>query len=146
MIVKELTTLEEMLAQYPLITQLYPSLMKETYAANLKEMLPNNGYIQVAVFDEENCLGLCGCWIGTKLWCGKYLEIDNLVVNKAHRSQGIGKLLFDYITQKATDEQCSMIALDSYTSNFKAHKFFYNDGFSPKGFHFIKVLNKEMIQ
>jgi hypothetical protein len=47
--------------------------------------------------------------------------------------------------QRAIDEKCTMLALDSYTTNFKAHKFFYNAGFEPKGFHFIRILNPEMI-
>lgn len=143
--IKELTTLDEIVAHYPLITQLYPTLTLEQYTSNIREMLPNNHYIQVAAFENDTCLGLCGCWTGTKMWCGKYIEIDNLVVAETHRSKGIGKLLFDYITEKATKERCSMIALDSYVTNFKAHKFFYNDGFTPKGFHFIKILHQEML-
>jgi GNAT superfamily N-acetyltransferase len=91
-------------------------------------------------------LGLTGYWIGTKLWCGKYLEIDNLIVSEKQRSTGVGKRMFDYLTSKATQENCTMMALDSYTSNFKAHKFFYNQSFAPKGFHFIRVLKNEGIR
>ena len=46
----------------------------------------------------------------------------------------------------AKNEGCSMLALDSYTSNFKAHKFFYNQGFAPKGFHFIKILDMSKVR
>jgi GNAT superfamily N-acetyltransferase len=30
-------------------------------------------------------------WFGIKLWCGKYLEIDNFIVHPEHRKKGIGK-------------------------------------------------------
>lgn len=144
--IRELTEKSEMLQLIGVIQELYPSLTLEAYEKNLTEMIPNNNYSQIAVFDGENCLGVAGIWIGTKLWCGKYLEIDNLVVSDKFRSRGVGKLLFNHISQRARAENCSMMALDSYTSNFKAHKFFYNEGFAPKGFHFIHILKEEMIR
>jgi hypothetical protein len=55
-------------------------------------------------------------------------------------------MIFDYLAEKAKQEECSMVSLDSYTSNFKAHKFFYNEGFAPKGFHFINILDAEKIR
>lgn len=146
MIIRELNGLEEMLSTLSVLQELYPSLTPENYKADLIDMLPNNRYGQVAVFDNEQCIGVSGYWIGTKLWCGKYLEIDNLVVSAKVRSKGVGKMIFDYLAEKATAEECSMVSLDSYTSNFKAHKFFYNEGFAPKGFHFINILDAEQIR
>jgi GNAT superfamily N-acetyltransferase len=146
MILKELKSLEEMLEQLPVLQELYPSLTLEAYEKDLINMLPNNQYGQIAVFEGETCLGLTGYWIGTKLWCGKYLEIDNLIVSEKQRSTGVGKRMFEYLAAKATQENCTMMALDSYTSNFKAHKFFYNQSFAPKGFHFIRVLKNEEIR
>lgn len=146
MTIRELTSKEEMLQHLDVLQDLYPSLTLEEYARDLDEMLPNNRYGQIAVFDGENCIGLTGYWIGTKLWCGKYLEIDNLVVSSKYRSKGAGKLMFDYLSEKAKQENCVMMSLDSYTYNFKAHKFFYNEGFAPRGFHFINILQEEKIR
>lgn len=146
MTLRELNGLDEMLQTLDVLQELYPSLTPENYLADLKEMLPNNRYGQVAVFDGHTCVGVSGFWIGTKLWCGKYLEIDNLVVSAKVRSKGVGKMIFDYLAEKAKQEECSMVSLDSYTSNFKAHKFFYNEGFAPKGFHFINILDAEKIR
>jgi GNAT superfamily N-acetyltransferase len=146
MTLRELNGLDEMLQTLDVLQELYPSLTPENYLADLKEMLPNNRYGQVAVFDGDTCVGVSGYWIGTKLWCGKYLEIDNLVVSAKVRSKGVGKMIFDYLAEKAQQEECSMVSLDSYTSNFKAHKFFYNEGFAPKGFHFINILDAKKIR
>lgn len=146
MIVRELNGKEEMLQHISVMNELYPTLTLEAYERDLDEMLPNNRYGQAAVFEGDECLGIAGFWIGTKLWCSKYLEIDNLVVSSKYRSKGAGKLLFDYLTEKARNENCSMMSLDSYTYNFKAHKLFYNEGFGPKGFHFIRVLEEEMLR
>jgi GNAT superfamily N-acetyltransferase len=134
-----------MLANLDVLQELYPSLTAEQYSQELDLMLPHN-YGQLVVFDQKQCVAVCGFWIGNKLWIGKYLELDNIVVAEAYRSRGVGELIFDTLEQKAQQEGCNMLALDSYTTNFKAHKFFYNQGFAPKGFHFIKLLNKNAVR
>jgi GNAT superfamily N-acetyltransferase len=145
MTIRELTSKEEMLKYLPVLNDLYPTLTLEEYDLDLQNMLPHN-YGQVAVFDEEICVGISGYWLGTKLWCGKYLELDNIVVKKEYRSKGVGQMIFDYLSEKAIEKECTMMALDSYTTNYKAHKFFYNNGFAPRGFHFINVLKEEKIR
>ncbi|WP_431243557.1 GNAT family N-acetyltransferase [Flavobacterium sp. P21] len=139
--IRELTTIEEMLEQIETMRFLYPKLSVEKYQSFLLEMVPHN-YIQIGVFENDSCLGITGCWSATKLWTGKYLEIDNFVVNPAYRSKGIGKLLTDYVDQKAKNLGCSSIVLDAFTGNFGAHRFYYNQGYGPKGFHFVKVLDE----
>jgi len=143
--VRELVDKDEMLRYISVLNDLYPALTLEQYTNELDVMLPHN-YGQVGVFEDEDCLGISGFWIGNKLWCGKYLELDNIVVLEAHRSKGVGKLIFDFLAKKAQENECTMMALDSYTYNFKAHKFFYNEGFAPRGFHFINILNPEGVR
>lgn len=145
MIVRELKGKEEMLEQHKVLLDLYPTMTIEAYSHDLDQMLPHN-YGQVGVFEGDECLGISGFWIGTKLWCGKYLELDNIVVKNEFRSKGVGQLIFDYLSEKAKQEKCSMLSLDSYTTNYKAHKFFYNNGFAPKGFHFINIIDKDKIR
>lgn len=73
---------------------------------------------------------------------GKYLEIDNFIVNPNYRKKGIGKLLTDFINEKAKELNCTCIVLDAFTGNFEAHKFYYNQGYVPRGFHFIKTIDE----
>jgi ribosomal protein S18 acetylase RimI-like enzyme len=136
----ELTTIDEMMEQFSLIQQLYPDYTIEKYEDLLAAMLPNN-YKQIIVVENGITVGLAGFWIGTKLWSGKYLEMDNVVVHEDFRSNGIGSIMTNYLNQKAIDEDCKMIVLDAFSTNFGAHKFYMNHGFVPKGFHFIKFLN-----
>lgn len=142
---RELHSKDEMLQNYDLLHEMYPSLTQEDYSFELDQMLPHN-YGQVAIYDNGICIGLSGFWIGYKLWCGKYLELDNVVVTGKLRSKGVGNMIFDYLHQKAVNEKCTMLALDSYTSNFKAHKFFYNKGYAPRGFHFVNLLDKDKVR
>ncbi len=136
---RELTTKKEMLEQLEILLQVYPEFTMETYGALLDDMLPKD-YQQLIVVDNGKTIGISGYWIGTKLWCGKYLELDNVVVHNEYRSKGIGKLINVHLEKKAIEQNCTMLALDAYTTNFGAQKFYMNQGFVPKGFHFVKML------
>lgn len=136
-----LTTVDEMLSQIETIKFLYPNMTIERYEGFLSDMIPKN-YKQVAVFNEDECIGLTGFWFGTKLWTGKYLEIDNFIVHPDYRKNGIGKLLTDFINEKAKELNCTCVVLDAFTGNFDAHRFYYNQGYVPRGFHFIKTIDE----
>lgn len=140
--IRELTTLDEMLSNIEVMRFLYPTFTLEKYESYLVEMIPHN-YKQVAVFENEVCVAVSGFWSGIKLWSGKYIEIDNFIVHPEHRSKGLGKMMTDYIDVKAKETGCTMIVLDAFTGNFTAHRFYYNQGYVPKGFHFLKILNEE---
>jgi GNAT superfamily N-acetyltransferase len=140
--IRELVTVEEMLANIEVMRFLYPTFTVEKYELYLGEMIPHN-YKQVAVFENGVCVAVSGFWSGTKLWSGKYIEIDNFIVHPEHRSKGLGKMMTDYIDVKAKETGCTMIVLDAFTGNFTAHRFYYNQGYVPKGFHFLKILNEE---
>ena len=139
---RELTTVAEMLNNIELMRFLYPSFTFEKYEAYLKDMVPHN-YKQLAVYENDICVAVTGFWTATKLWSGRYIEIDNFIVHPEHRSKGLGKIMTDYIDVKAKEEGCSMIVLDAFTGNFTAHRFYYNQGYGPKGFHFVKIINED---
>lgn len=138
----ELTTVSEMLDQIETLNHLYPQLTLEKYESYLQQMVPHN-YKQLAVFEGQVCIGLTGFWSGYKLWSGKYIEIDNFVVHTDYRAKGVGKLMTDYIDDLAKSTNCTMIVLDAFTGNFNAQRFYYKQGYEPRGFHFVKMLNEE---
>ncbi len=139
---QELTTIPEMLSQIEIIRFLYPKMSLERYESFLNDMITHN-YKQLAIFENDICVGLTGFWFGTKLWTGKYIEIDNFIVHPSHRKKGIAKILTDCIDKKATELNCTCVVLDAFTGNFTAHRFYYNQGYEPRGFHFIKMINED---
>ena len=144
MTIKELHTLQEMLSQLSVVQELYPNLSPEYYTELLTEMIPHN-YHQIGVFKNNECIAISGYWIGRKLWCGLYLELDNVVVKASERGSGAGKLMEDYLRTKAEEIGANIMVLDAYSNNFKAHRFYYNQGYAPRGFHFIKILNEDQL-
>ena len=129
-----------MLSLFWLIRQLTPSLKMPEYKILLKDMLLH-GYRMAGVFDGKKCVGLSGFWISTKLYSGKYVELDNVVIDQNYRSMGIGKLLCDWILKEAKKCGCKMAMLDAYSENFAGHKFYLREGFVLRGFHFLKKIN-----
>lgn len=140
----ELSSKSELLEQFPLIQEMYPKMTMETYSHHLDKMLELN-YKQVIVKVENKVIGLSGFWVGTKLWCGDYLELDNVIVTKTFRGSGAGKLLANYLEEKAKQLGCSILALDAFVGNFKAHRFYYDQGYAARGYHFVKILNESRL-
>lgn len=97
-------------------------------------------YQQVGAFAGDKLVGLCGAWIATKIWCGKYLEIDNLVVHPQQRSGRIGTRLIEHFEALARVENCKLVTLGSYTSNYPSHRLYHRLGYEIWGYHFMKPL------
>ncbi|MBP6127716.1 N-acetyltransferase [Flavobacterium sp.] len=138
--IRILTQKAEMLAHLDIVKQLYPDFTVEKYGTLLDEMLKAN-YQQVIVTKNNKTIALTGVWIATKLWSGKYIEIDSFVVDEDFRGQKIGDILIKEVHKIAEKEGANQIVLDAFTTNFTAGKFYINHGFQPKGFHFVKILN-----
>jgi ribosomal protein S18 acetylase RimI-like enzyme len=138
--IKILNTLEAMLGYHAFIQHLYPKMSVAQYETLLKEMVPNN-YHQVVVLENNEPVGLAGFWINTRLWCGKYIDADNVIVHPDYRSKGIGKILMHEIEKEGTKLGCNIAVLDVYVDNFKAQKFYYREGYIARGYHFLKPLH-----
>lgn len=130
----------EMLQHFEIVQQLYPDFTIEKYGTLLDEMLKAN-YQQLIVVRNNQTIALTGVWIATKLWSGKYVEIDSFVVHEKFRGQKIGDILIEEVHKIAKEVGANQIVLDAFTNNFAAGKFYINHGFQPKGFHFVKILN-----
>lgn len=124
-----------------LLCALNPDMLPEVVAERLHTVLADHPHYQlVGAFSGGKLLGLSGAWIATKIWCGRYLEIDNIVIDEASRSLGIGSLLVNYLEEIARERDCKVVVLDSYASNCPSHRFYYRQGFEIWGFHFVKAI------
>lgn len=130
---------DEMPGIYPLTKQMNPGLTRRQFTAGLKAMSPL-GYRCLGAFDGNRLVGACGFWTGVRIWCGHYIEIDNLVVDQSQRSRGVGKLLVDFVEREAKRLKCAIIMADSYTHNTGSHRFYCREGYIIKGFCFVKEL------
>lgn len=137
--IKEIIGIEEMINLYPLIHQLNTEISLDDYHEMLKDMLPK-GYRQVGAFLNDACVGVAGFWINTKLYCGKYMEPDNVIVSNKYRNLKLGTKLLHWLHEEALRNNCKVSLLDAYVQNKDAHRFYFREGYSILGFHMIKKL------
>ncbi len=124
-----------------LLSFLNPDTPREILHERLTKIFADHShYHLIGAFISGKMVGLSGAWIGTKIWCGKFLEIDNLVVHPDHRSARVGSQLIEHLEGIARAENCQVITLDSYTSNHPSHRLYHRLGFEIWGFHFVKPL------
>ena len=139
MIIKELTTDAEFSALYDQIKALNAALTKSDYQARLKPMRAQ-GYRCVAAYDKESMVGAAGFWIGWRFWCGKYIDIDNVIVSESMRGRHVGKKMMSFVEAIGRAESCDLAVLDTYASNFSSHKFYYKQDYFILGYHMVKSL------
>ena len=131
----------DLIAAASLLTQLNPETPAALIAERLATLLAEHSHYEIfGAFAAEKLVGVAGAWIATKIWCGRYLEIDNLVVDPNQRSAGVGSLLVQHLESLARERDCKIIVLDSYTANRPSHRLYHRLGFEIWGFHFVKPI------
>ncbi|MEL0457472.1 GNAT family N-acetyltransferase [Flavobacteriaceae bacterium SZ-1-7] len=104
------------------------------------EMVLSENYECAVIFDKEKLIGVSGLWFCTRHYSGKSLEVDHVVIDENYRGQGLGKAFFDWIYKYAKTKGCEAVELNTYVSNYKSHKFYFNEAFKILGYHFLKKL------
>jgi GNAT superfamily N-acetyltransferase len=120
--------------------QLNPQLALDEVHQYLREMFQFSTYRCFGLFLERRLIGISSAWISVRLYSGKQLEVDNVVIESTLQSKGFGKYFFNEIERWAKEQGCKSIELNTYLQNSKSHKFYFNMGFSILGFHFWKPI------
>jgi GNAT superfamily N-acetyltransferase len=72
----------------------------------------------------------------TRPWC----RITTLIVDEAHRGQGIGRALLAAVEAAARDAGCARIEATSAVHRTAAHRFYERLGYGQTSAHFLKRL------
>lgn len=138
-------TAEAMLQGWPVIRQMYPLLGEEEYFQQLK-LLEAHDYRQFAfVAEDGHCLGVVGVWCLPRIWCGLQIDIDNFVVDQAARSMGVGRQLLERCLTFAKERGARIATLDAFVDNPASHRLYFREGFTIRGYHFVKALQGQAI-
>ena len=131
---------ENILSIIPLLKKLSSEDVSEALLKERVLEMAQQNYECIGIYDGEKLMGICGMWFQTRHYAGKSLEVDHVIIDDAYRSQGIGNKLMEFVYDYAKKKTCKWVELNTYVSNFPSHKFYYNQGFVAKGYHFIKPL------
>lgn len=137
---RELVKKDEMLKSYSLLSQIYKNLSEHELLESFEEMIESTKYRILAAFLDGKMVAVSGFWIARMLYCGRYLQASNFVVDESLRGLGIGKKLLESLEEIARSHDCQKFVLDSHTENRKSHPFYFECGFYIRGFHFMKDL------
>lgn len=109
-------------------------LLKERFA----EMIQQN-YECAVIVDDNKIVGVSGLWFCTRHYIGKSVELDHVYIEEEYRNKGLGNDFMKWIQEYTRKKGCNSIELNTYVQNFPSHKFYYNQGFNAKGYHFQKI-------
>jgi GNAT superfamily N-acetyltransferase len=121
-----------------LTKELNPELDKRLLIDRHQEMFSYPNYYLFGYYLDDKLVGVMSAWETTRLYSGKQLELDNVVVTE--KSKGIGTKFMEAIEAWAKERDYLTIELNTYTQNTKSHKFYYSKGFDILGFHFLKKI------
>lgn len=126
----------------PLIQQMNTKTPLDLLKKRVLEMSEQN-YECAVMYDNDKLIGVCGIWYMTRHYVGRSMEVDHVIMDNTYRGQGLGRIFFDWIYEHAKSKGCEASELNTYTGNPKSHKFYYNEGYEIKGFHFVKILRED---
>lgn len=123
----------------PLLQILNPKMQPDVLEERFNEMKKTD-YQCVGVYSGSELIAISGIWILQKIYAGKHIEPDNVIVHPDFRNKGIGELLMDWIHQYARDTGCIASELNCYVHNEGGNKFWKSLGYEIAGYHYIKKL------
>ena len=118
--------------------QLRPQLPPD-YVGRMNEVLAKGAQLALVVDDDAVlCVALWRVIENTA--DGRRLYVDDLVSDENRRSQGVGKMMLDWLETQAKAQGCTALTLDSGVQRLRAHRFYFREGMHIASFSFKKAL------
>ncbi|MBY3441355.1 MULTISPECIES: GNAT family N-acetyltransferase [Rhizobium] len=140
-IIRELVGLDQTMTIFPLYSQV-SRLSEVVVCQRLAAMFAEGNYRCIAAYIDKRMVGASGFWTGTQLWCGKYIEADNVVVDNAMRSQGIGGKMMAWIEAEAERTECAVVRIAMVLGRERTHQFYARNGYFDDGLLMVKALSR----
>lgn len=118
--------------------QLRPDLQAD-YFGQMRTMFGEGARI-AQLFDDGQVRALALWRVFHTTYCGRRLEVEDLVTDDASRSRGHGAALLDWLEAKGRELGCPTITLHSAVHRARAHRFYFRQGFHIMAFHFSKAI------
>jgi len=119
-----------------LLSQLNPAKNTQEILNRLELMTQEPNYQCFGLFNNNCLIGISSGWTTIRIYCGKQLELDNVIIDSKIQSKGYGKYFLNQIKQWSICNNYESISLNTYIENTRSHKFYFNQGFKVLGFHF----------
>lgn len=132
---------DDLPAAHRVMRQLRPHLDAAAFVAQATRQMAEQGWHLAAAYDGDGAvLGLMGYRFGEYLAWGRILYIDDLVVDEARRSGGVGAALLRLAEDLGRAAGCASVQLDSGTQRQRAHAFYETQGYTFTSHHYCRLL------
>jgi len=136
---KDATSDAEIEDCFDVMSELRTHLKREEFLETIR-LMESEGFRLAYIEDNGDVVAVAGYRIYTNLFLGKNLYVDDLVTYASVRSKGYGEALIQWLRDKARDAGCRSYHLDSGTQRGRAHKFYFEQGFTITSYHFSEQL------
>lgn len=134
------TTKIELGACFEVMKQLRPHLVSpESFIEQLERQF-EAGYELLGASRDERVVGLIGYREMENLLYGRFIYVDDLVVDSSIRQAGLGAQLLDAVRQEAKNRGCAHLVLDTGLHMSLAQRFYFRQGLLARGMHFVEPL------
>lgn len=127
---------------YPIIRQLFPQLDMQTYARRVF-VARSTGYRMFMGEVNKQVVGVIGVIANHNLHDGFVTYIEHVVVDKKSRGNGYGSQLIQFAEDRAREEGCYLIELDTDIGASRAAKLYEDSGYKKSGDYYYKQLRDE---
>lgn len=125
--IKIATTETEMVQCFNVLAELRPHLSVDTFV-NTIERLGKTTNFKLAYLNDDGVKAVAGFRLSEWLAAGYYLEIEDLITTASERSKGYGGMLFDWLYEYASANNCNQLRLVSGIVRESAHRFYLRKG------------------
>ncbi len=129
---------------YPIVRQLFPQLDMQTYARRVF-VARSTGYRMFMGEVNKQVVGVIGVIANHNLHDGFVTYIEHVVVDKKSRGNGYGSELIRFAEERAREEGCYLIELDTDIGASRAAKLYEDSGYKKSGDYYYKQLRDELI-
>lgn len=126
---------------YPIIRQLIPDLDMQTYAQRVFVARATGYRMFVAELDHE-VVGVIGIMPNYNLHDGYVTYIEHVVIDEDYRGHGYGTSLIQFAEQRAREEGCKLIELDTDFGHDEAENLYRKSGYTYIGKYHQKELDR----
>lgn len=140
---REMTVEDDLLVCVPVMRVLRPHLEADDVAVvdRIRRQMAQ-GYRLLAIFDGTTVVALAGFRLQENLVFGRFLYVDDVVVDPDARRQGHAESLLDAVREIAVASGQDVLALDTALSNTGAQRVYHRCGYETVAYHLIQRLSR----
>ncbi|AJP52162.1 MULTISPECIES: GNAT family N-acetyltransferase [Pseudomonas] len=138
----QMETQADLIASFAVMQQLRPHLTDATAFAEQIQRQRQNGYRLLAARENGNVMGLAGYRLTENTLYGRFIYVDDLVVDATLQRRRLGEQLLDRVREESRARGYRWLVLDTGMHMALAQRFYFRQGLLPLGMHFSQDLSQ----